>query len=106
MAVTKSVAAIFVRREKKVGMEKLTGAIYLDDITELVIELNLHKERFGKVVFDRRNDHFVFEIEHEDSKDEKKLYKIIEKHIRKINKSGKKGRVKREKNGLIDEVVE
>lgn len=79
--------------------EKLTGEIYVNDISDLVRELNKSKNKFRSFKFDRRGDYFIFEILHEDSKNEKKLLKVIEKHVKKS-----KGKVKREKDGLVEEV--
>ena len=76
-------------------LEKLTGEIYVDDISELVIDLNKNKNRFHSVKFDKRDGYYEFEILHEDKKDAKKLFKIIDQFLKK----SKKGKVKREKKG-------
>jgi hypothetical protein len=92
----------------KENEEILSGEIYADDITELVNTLNRNKNKFGKVVFDRRGDHWSFEISNEDPNNQKKLFKEIDKFIKKIGKkTGKTHKVKREKNGVVtDEVSE
>lgn len=76
--------------------EKLTGELFINDVSELVNELNLNKNKFRSLSFDRRGDFFTFEIVHYDPKDQKKLYKIIEKFLVKT----KKGTVNRQKDGV------
>jgi hypothetical protein len=71
--------------------EKLTGEIHTNDITELVHELNKNKNKFRSFLFDRKSDHFTFEIIHDDPKNEKRLLSIFQKHI-----ARSKGNVNRE----------
>lgn len=88
-------------------MEILTGKIYIDDISELVNLVSTNKVKLNKVIFDRNDGYWTFEIQNYDSNETKKLLGVIDGFIKKtLKKEGKKNHLKREKNGQITDEVD